>query len=347
MHSPANDPAKFHVSLNVANVARSAVFYRTFLDLKPAKQTAHYAKFELEEPPLVLSLISGRPALGGNLNHIGIRLSNSEALIQMQMRLETAGIATKREEGVECCHSRQTKFWVTDPDGTLWELYIFHEDIAEEGDAPSSHATQTPASDATRIVWRHQIPESFPARIPYEDNSVHEIVLEGIANMKSEFTNTDSVLAEAFRALRPGGEISLHGLASDKPFQAARPNLPGPAAVVEYVPVEAEPVKAMLKAGFVQIRFEKLSPVPNFMVDDARMREFFLTGRKPGHRPGRATHQAIYLGPLAQVTDDFGNVFPRGQRVSLNIHDWQLLSRSTVANEFLFMSPDDNAKRPC
>ncbi|HEV7924055.1 MAG TPA: ArsI/CadI family heavy metal resistance metalloenzyme, partial [Verrucomicrobiae bacterium] len=133
MSSPAHAPAKFHVSLNASDVARSVAFYRAFLDRAPARQSGNYAKFELDEPPLVLSLISGRSAAGGNLNHIGIRLSGFEALTQMQVRLETAGIATKREEGVECCHSRQTKFWVTDPDRTLWELYIFHEDIEDEG----------------------------------------------------------------------------------------------------------------------------------------------------------------------------------------------------------------------
>jgi catechol 2,3-dioxygenase-like lactoylglutathione lyase family enzyme len=348
MTSPANKLAKFHVSLHVADVARSVAFYRPLLDREPARQTTHYAKFELDEPPLVLSLISGRPAPGGNLNHIGIRLPNSEALVHMQIRLETAGIATEREEGVECCYSRQTKFWVTDPDRTLWELYIFHEDVEEESDAPSTHATETPAASAARIVWRNHIPERFPDRIPHDDNSVHEVILEGTGNMNSEFTSMDAVLAEAYRALRPGGQVSLHGLAGDKPSQPAPPNLPGPAAVVEYVPVETEPMKAMIRAGFVQVRFEKLSPAPNFIIDDVRMREFLLAGRKPGHRPSRATHQAIYLGPLAQVADDFGNVFPRGERVSLNIHDWQLLSGSTtVADQFLLLPPDKTANRSC
>ena len=37
------------------------------------------------------------------------------------------------------------------------------------------------------------------------------------------------------------------------------------------------------------------------------------------------THHAIYRGPLAQVTDDFGNVFRRGELTPLNVHDWQLL----------------------
>jgi catechol 2,3-dioxygenase-like lactoylglutathione lyase family enzyme len=346
MSSPAQGPAKFHVSLHVADVARSVAFYRAFLDREPARQLTHYAKFELDEPPLVLSLVSGRPGPGGNLNHIGIRLSNSEALLQMQMRLATTGIATKREEGVECCHSRQTKFWVTDPDRTLWELYIFHEDIEEqESGARSHHATETPGASAAKVVWQHQIPGRFPDRIPHPDNSVHEVVLEGTANMKPESTRMDAVLAETCRVLRPGGEVRLHGLAGDKPFTRLLPNLPGPAAVVEHVPVETEPMQAMIRAGFVQIRFEKLSRTPDFIVDDVRMREILLVGIKPGHRPRHAAHQAIYLGPLAQVADDFGNVFPRGERVSLNIHDWQHLSRSTVADQFLFLSPDKGENR--
>jgi catechol 2,3-dioxygenase-like lactoylglutathione lyase family enzyme len=342
----ANEPVRFHVSLNVADMARSTDFYRKFLDRKPTKQTTDYAKFEMDEPPLVLSLLSVHHAPGGSLNHIGIRLSSFEVLVKMQTRLETAGIATQREDGVECCHSRQTKFWVSDPDRTLWELYILHEDEDENKDrAPSHPVIETPANAVARIVWQHQIPAEFPARIPHDDNSVHEVVLEGTGNAKSESISMEAVFAETYRVLRPGGEVRLHGLVGDKPSKPVLPPLPGPAAVVEYVPVENEPMKAMIRAGFVQIRFEKLSSAPDFIADNVRMREILLVGLKPGHRPQRATHQAIYLGPLARVADDFGNVFPRGEHVSLNIHDWQLLSRSTVADQFLFLSPDTGADR--
>jgi hypothetical protein len=47
----------------------------------------------------------------------------------------------------------------------------------------------------------------------------------------------------------------------------------------------------------------------------------------------------VYLGPLARVTDDFGNVFPRGERVSLNIQDWQVLAKSVAAAQFQFFEP--------
>jgi hypothetical protein len=210
---------------------------------------------------------------------------------------------------------------------------------------PSRRAPEACAPSATKIVWQHQIPSPFPQRISHPDNSVHEVVLEGTANLRPESTSLAAALAECYRVLRPGGELRLHGLAGDKPFTKVPPNLPGPAAVVEHVPVEIEPMQAMIRAGFVQVRFEKLSPVPNFIVDEVRMREILLTGFKPGHRPSRTTHQAIYLGPLAQVTDDFGNVFPRGEHVPLNIHDWQILSRSPAADQFLLLPPDLSPSR--
>src|SRR5580658_5640430 len=133
---------KFHVSLNVSNLTRAIEFYRVLFDRAPAKQHSDYAKFEVEEPPLVLSLIPSRPGPGGNLNHAGLRLRDSGQLVEIQQRLEAAGIQTKREEGVECCYSKQTKFWVTDPDRTLWELYVLHEDTDED-----DHGHDSAASD--------------------------------------------------------------------------------------------------------------------------------------------------------------------------------------------------------
>src|SRR5947209_5852921 len=111
---------RFHLSLNVADLARAVTFYRALFGTEPAKRRADYAKFELDDPPLVLSLEPHAPAAAGALNHLGFRLPDSATLVAMQRRLEEAGIRSQREEGVECCYARQTKFWVTDPDGTLW-----------------------------------------------------------------------------------------------------------------------------------------------------------------------------------------------------------------------------------
>src|SRR5262249_37260387 len=113
-------PLKFPTSLNANPLARPIAFYRVLFGTEPQKAGEDYAKFELAEPPLVLSLIPG--GVGGNVNHAGLRVRTADELVDIQRRLETAGVVTQREEGVECCYALQTKFWVADPDRMLWEV---------------------------------------------------------------------------------------------------------------------------------------------------------------------------------------------------------------------------------
>jgi catechol 2,3-dioxygenase-like lactoylglutathione lyase family enzyme len=338
---------KFHISLNVSNLERSVAFYGVLLGRAAAKQRADYAKFELDDPPLVLSLIPALGCGGGILNHVGLRVLSSEQLVAIQRRVEEAGFRTTREDDVECCYARQTKFWIGDPDGVLWEVYVFHEDIDDHGEGSVPKLDQKAAFEKEgarqRVVWEHRIPEAFPSQIPHADNNVDEIRLEGSINLNLGPVELARLLGEAFRALRPGGLLRVHGLAGDRRLTVPLPPLPGPAAVVQHVPAAVEAMRAMVDAGLIGIRFEKLSKTAHFTIGGVEMREVELIGSKPGYRPGKLTRQAVYLGPLAQVTDDFGNVFPRGERVRLNIHDWQVLSGSTVAEQFQFFPADSLA----
>lgn len=138
----ATDPTlrKFHLSLNVSNLERSVEFYGTLLGTKPAKVKPDYAKFELADPPLVLSLVPGMAGRAGSLNHAGLRVNTAEELVDIQRRLERSGMPTKREDGIECCYAKQTKFWIADPDGALWEVYVFHEDVATFGTSTAPRA---------------------------------------------------------------------------------------------------------------------------------------------------------------------------------------------------------------
>jgi catechol 2,3-dioxygenase-like lactoylglutathione lyase family enzyme len=143
---------KFHTSLNVSNLARSIAFYRELFGVEPAKAYDDYAKFELADPPLVLSLVPKAPIAGGHLNHAGVRVLSPEELVAAQRRLEQAGFPTRREDGVECCYALQTKFWVSDPDGLLWEIYVFHEDVDHHGHGSETHETPGTMSGTSRAL---------------------------------------------------------------------------------------------------------------------------------------------------------------------------------------------------
>jgi len=274
---------KFHTSLNVSNLDRAVAFYRVLLGTEPAKVRPDYAKFDLADPPLVLSLVPGQPKAGGHLNHVGLRVRTADELIDVQRRLEAAGMPTQREEGVECCYSRQTKFWINDPDGALWEIYVFHEDIDEHGDgAPprtEAIATEDPAEAAAGRSWQHRLTDPFPSELPHGDGTLAAVDLEGSINAAPDAAFRTGFLSAVLRALAPDGVLHVHGLAGDRRCPALA--LPGPAAAVKYVPALGEVLDELARAGFVDIDIEKLSPNPVFVVGGVVLRELRLSAKKP------------------------------------------------------------------
>jgi catechol 2,3-dioxygenase-like lactoylglutathione lyase family enzyme len=123
----------FHISLNVSDLVSTVDFYEVLFGVPPAKRHADYAKFEVDDPPLVLSLEPARRVAGTTLNHLGLRVTTAGSLVEVQRRLEEHGFGTKRENGVQCCYAKQTKFWVRDPDGRRWEVYVLEEDLDHRG----------------------------------------------------------------------------------------------------------------------------------------------------------------------------------------------------------------------
>jgi hypothetical protein len=223
----------------------------------------------------------------------------------------------------------------------LWEIYVFHEDISERGDAtiPVEALSPPVVVSKPRLIWSHRLGDAFPDKIPHEANTLHEVTLEGSLNSARNTAHRDRLIPEALRVLRPGGNIRIHGLAGDYPGNDEELSLPGAAAAVKYVPTSSEMVGELTQAGFVEVEVETLSQTAYFVIAGVPMREFRIRGTKPGHRPKVKTHHAVYRGPLAQVADDYGNVFRRGELTPLNVHDWQMLSKGKAAGEFVFFAP--------
>jgi hypothetical protein len=330
---------KYHFGLNVTDLRRSVQFYRLLFGREPAKCYDDYAKFELDEPPLVMSLLPNPQSRGGTLNHLGFRLADSEALVEVQRRLELGGVATQREEGVECCYARQTKFWVSDPDRNLWEMYVFEEDIDHHGEGRVPAAAPTAAlPDDSLAVWEHRLTQPFPERIPHADGSLDEVRFEGTWSALMAAKRFADLARQAFRVLKPGGRVSVHGLVADRPLNGP-PALPGPAAVIQRVPLEHEPVAALEAAGFAGLCLDKLADAPCFVANGAELRELRLSGRKPSPAGGARTHTVIYKGPFVQTADEEGTVYRCGERVAVSEARWEVLRHGPTAADFVFLAP--------
>jgi catechol 2,3-dioxygenase-like lactoylglutathione lyase family enzyme len=336
-----SDPIRFHLSLNVTDLARSVAFFRTLFGIEPAKVRPDYAKFEPAEPPLVLSLEPAREvARGGALNHVGFRMPNSQSLVAMQERLERAGMRTRREEGIECCYARQTKFWIHDPDGNLWEVYTLDGDLEHRGAGQSEAVILTTcAKPSELVVWEHRLNDPLPTRIPVADGQADEIRLRGTLNLPLAPDQRRSLITDALRALKPGGRLFVHVLSGEQPVE--NPDLPGPAGAVRVVPHEAEVVDLFEQAGLVGIRMMKFDAQPCFVRGGVGMRELQLEGFAPRHDPEECL-EVMYKGPFREIRDDHGYSFPRGQRVLVPSSVAHRLRSGNLSEHFVVFQPKAN-----
>jgi len=115
---------KVHVALNTPRFEESVRFYRTFLGIEPVKLKPGYAKFDVAEPGLNLTLNASPDRGVGALNHLGIQVQSTAAVREAAERLKAEGLATFEEENTDCCYALQDKVWVTDPNGYKWEVFV-------------------------------------------------------------------------------------------------------------------------------------------------------------------------------------------------------------------------------
>jgi len=130
---------KPHVSLNVTNVDASVDFYEKVFGVAPAKRRPGYAKFDLTEPCLNLTMQEA-PRTGVNASHFGVQVVSAEDVAAAWTRFKDAGLPTKTEEGTTCCYALQDKVWVEDPDGNMWEVFVVKADAATMHDDPQKTA---------------------------------------------------------------------------------------------------------------------------------------------------------------------------------------------------------------
>jgi hypothetical protein len=257
-----------------------------------------------------------------------------------QERLERAGIHTQREEGVECCYSRQTKFWVYDPDRTLWEVYTFDGDIDHRGAGQAHEKVMPKAPDVSRaandpVVWEHRMNQPVPAKASYLDGEADEVRLRGSFNLALSEDEQRHLLREALRVLRPGGRLFVHVLTAERRFSGP-PNLPGPASAVQHVPVDTD-VVALLEGEQLQgVRLLKFDASPCFVREGVAMRETQIEGWNPAEDNAPKV-TVIYKGPFRQVVDDAGNVYPRGRRVTTGANVADRLRLPEWAGQFLII----------
>jgi catechol 2,3-dioxygenase-like lactoylglutathione lyase family enzyme len=128
---------KPHVALNVRNVEQSIEFYRKMLNLEPAKARRGYAKFDVQQPALNLTLNQVPFSEAGALSHLGLQVATTDDVLAVRQQWKDAGLTPRDEMQTNCCYAIQDKTWVADPDGNEWEVFAVLKDNLPENNSPS------------------------------------------------------------------------------------------------------------------------------------------------------------------------------------------------------------------
>jgi catechol 2,3-dioxygenase-like lactoylglutathione lyase family enzyme len=120
----------FHVALYVHDLEAAISQYCKILGQEPAKVRHDYAKFEIADPPVILSLNKGGEA--GTVSHLGIRYGSTGEVASELARAKSNELGLLQQEGTTCCYAKADKFWLRDADGMPWEMYTLLEDAESE-----------------------------------------------------------------------------------------------------------------------------------------------------------------------------------------------------------------------
>jgi len=143
---------KAHLALNVRNVEQSLEFYKKMLGIEPSKVRPGYAKFDVQNPPLNLTLNEAAFHERGALSHLGIQVESTADVLSVRQDWTERGLITRDEMQTNCCYATQDKTWVQDPDGNEWEVFVVLED-----NLPTSSLCCTTSEPQTVNIGREAV----------------------------------------------------------------------------------------------------------------------------------------------------------------------------------------------
>jgi catechol 2,3-dioxygenase-like lactoylglutathione lyase family enzyme len=116
---------EFHASVRVNDLARSVRFYAWLLGAWPKEWTHRYATFIRPDLGLnfVVVVADGKQLHHDTLYHLGIEVANRDAVIDAFHRARAFGAHVEKPPRTTWKGTPLHELWLTDPDGTLIEIY--------------------------------------------------------------------------------------------------------------------------------------------------------------------------------------------------------------------------------
>lgn len=172
------------------------------------------------------------------------------------------------------------------------------------------------------------------------DRSVNLVISNCVLNLVEDRYKRQLV-REIFRVLRPGGRVAVSDIVSDEPVPARLKSDPELwSGCLSGAFQDQEFVQAFAEAGFLAVTLDQWSPEPWHVIEGIEFRSATLTAVKGADSPCLDYgHAVIYRGPYAEVKDDEGHVFPRGERMAVCERTYNLLTEGPYRDNFIGIAP--------
>ena len=196
------------------------------------------------------------------------------------------------------------------------------------------------AEDALSLrAWQEQQRQTNPL---IKDNSVDLVVSNCVLNLVHD-NDKEQLIKEIFRVTNPGGRVAISDTISDEPVpEHLKQDTTLCSGCISYSLQEHEFLKTFQDAGFVALSYDKWENQPWQVVEGLEFRSVTITAIKPQHEASLDIgHAVIYRGPYAEVSDDEGYIYPRGQRIAVSNRSFSLLTSETYKDDFIGISPTE------
>lgn len=215
------------------------------------------------------------------------------------------------------------------------------QDLALDIDEMERHLAGQPvrtAADYSRLQdWQTRQRRERPL-IP--DGSVDLVISNCVLNLVHD-GDKQQLVHEIYRVLKPGGRIAISDIICDElvPAHLKRDSQLW-SGCISGAFQEAEFLRAFVDAGFLAVAYDKWDVKPWQVVEGIEFRSATLTAVKGKGDPCLDYgHAVIYRGPYAEVRDDEGHVFPRGERMAVCERTCELLTGGAYGEDFIGITP--------
>jgi len=215
------------------------------------------------------------------------------------------------------------------------------QDLALDIEAMEHYLATHPAQDLKSLAALHAWQrEQRRARPLIADGSIDLIISNCVLNLVDD-DHKRQLFGEMFRVLKPGGRVAISDIVSDEPVPdalKADPELWSGCVAGAFQ--EQCFLQAFTEAGFACVNVDQWSGEPWQVVDGIEFRSATITAVKGyGKDCLDRGHAVIYRGPFAEVRDEEGHIFPRGERIAVCERTFRFLTEGPLCASFIGLEP--------